>query len=54
MAVRRLRDLDPDMLRTFPLRHAGASGDTFLEVYSRERKETSEPAAPGPAVSRPP
>jgi hypothetical protein len=54
MAVRRLRDLDPDVLRTFPLRHAGASGDTFLEVYSRERKETSEPAAPGPAVSRPP
>lgn len=36
MAVRRLQSLAPGLIRSIPLRHAGASGDTFLDSYRRK------------------
>ena len=40
MAVRRLRKRYADLLDAYPIRHAGTSGDEFLDFFTRERDET--------------
>jgi len=36
MAVRHLQSLAPGLIRSRPLRHAGSSGDTFLDSYQQK------------------